>query len=162
MSLPDGVYSPFTISYRDAGNEISSFSGYGATLTAANFVAKTALFTALVVQTALITLGDRTRASYGTDSILSGAQPTNGAARELKLLVQYRDVTTGEKMTATVPTLDPTIPTYVVNANARDVILIDAPALIDDFVSAFEAFVVNPRTQNAVTVYGLKVVGRRS
>jgi len=163
MSLPNGAYNAFAIAYRDAGNEIGTFGGWGADLTAGNFVAQSTLFDTLVTATDAITLGNRTRNSYATDNIQTGAQPTNGAAREIKLLIQYRDVTTGEKMTSTVPTLDPTVPEYVLNANAKDVIIIPTdPGVLKTFVDAFEAFAINPRTGNAVEVYGLKVVGRNS
>jgi len=160
MALPPGGYQPATVSYRDAGNEIGTASFYGSPLSAGNIVAKTALWATLLTAMDNITLGSRCKDVYNDESIYAYSQPTNGAARELKLLVQYQDVTTGQRFTTTIPTLDPTIPAYVVNLNARDVVVLDDPTEIVDFITAFEAFAVNPITGNAVNVTGLKVVGR--
>lgn len=162
MSLPAGGYQPATIEYLDAGNEIGRMRFYGPDLTAANYDAKVALWATLLSATDALALGNRIRDQYDDESIYLVAQPTNGAARETKLLVQFRDSVTAEKMTCSIPTLDPTIPEYVINANARDVVLLNAPSAVTDWITAFQAFAVNPRTGNSVTVYGLKVVGRNS
>lgn len=160
MSLPPGGYQPASISYRDAGNEIGTMSFYGPDLTAANFDAKVALWSTLLTKTDALVLGRRSRDQYDDESIYAYGQPTNGAAREIKLLVQYQDAVNGQQMTTSIPTLDPTIPVYVNNINARDVVVIDEPTAITEWITAFEAFAVNPRTGNGVTVTGLKVVGR--
>lgn len=160
MPLPPGGYQPASISYLDAGNEIGTQRFYGASLSAANIVAKVALWATLLTATDALALGNRVKDQYNDESLYAVSQPTNGAAREMKLLVQFKDATTGEKMTTTVPTLDPALPEYVINVNARDVILTTSPSEITDYITAFEAFAVNPRTGNAVTVIGLKVVGR--
>lgn len=160
MPLPAGGYQPATISYLDAGNEIGTMRFYGPDLTAANFDAKVALWATLLSATDALTLGERIKDQYDDESLYAVNQPTNGAARETKLLVQYEDVTNGQKMTATIPTLDPTIPEYVVNVNAKDVIVTTSPSAITAWIAAFEAFAINPRTGNAVNVTGLKVVGR--
>jgi len=162
MPLPAGSYQPAEISYLDAGNEIGSCRFFGSELTEGNFTAKIALWATLLTSMDAITLGARKKDVYNDESLYNVAQPTNGAAREIKLLVQYKDATTGEAMTTTIPTLDPTIPEYVVNINASDVVVMNSPTEITDFITAFEAFAVNPRTGNAVTVSGLQVVGRSS
>lgn len=162
MSLPAGSYQPAVIEYLDAGNEVGKMRFYGAPLTAANIVAKTADWGGLVAAADGLALGNRIRDQYADDSHYVVSQPTNGAARETKLLIQYRDSVTGEKMTTTLPTLDPTIPQYVINANARDVVIMTAPSAIVNFKTAFEGFAVNPRTGNSVVIYGLKVVGRNT
>jgi len=160
MSLPAGGYQPAEISYLDAGNEIGSARFYGAILTAGNFVAQTGLWATLLTATDAITLGARKKDVYNDESLYNVDQPENGAAREFKLLVQFVDGTTGERMTTSIPTLDPTIPSYVLNINAKDVVRVDEPASIADWIEAFEAFAKNPRTGNAVEVIGLKAVGR--
>jgi len=162
MSLPTGSYSPFEIAFKDAGNEIGRFSGYGKLITAANHDAQVTAFGNLQTAAQALVLGAKTRTQYASEGIFNAPQPTNGAAREVKLLVQYEDATNHKRFTATLPTLDPTIPVYVLNVNARDVIQIDSPQAITDFIDAFEAFVVNPETGNACAVLGLKVVGRNS
>lgn len=160
MPLPPGSYQPADISYLDAGNEIGVMSFYGPDLTAGNIEAKVALWATLLTATDALVLGERIRDRYDDLSLYNVAQPTNGAAREVKLLVQYADGTTGEKFTTSIPTLDIAIPDYVINVNARDVVALDSPTAITDWITAFQAFAVAPRTGNAVTVVGLKVVGR--
>jgi len=160
MGLPAGSYQPAEISYLDAGNEIGTCRFFGTILTAGNIVAKTALWATLLTATDAITLGTRKKDVYNDESLYTVVQPTNGAARETKLLVQFQDVTTGEQLSTSIPTLDPTVPSYVINKNARDVVELDTPTEIADFIDAFEAFAVNPRTGNAVSVIGLQVVGR--
>jgi len=160
MPLPPGGYQPASISYLDAGNEIGTMRFFGAELNAGNFAAKIALWATLLTATDALALGARKKDVYNDESIYSVSQPTNGAMRESKLLVQYSDNTTGEKFTTTIPTLDPTKPAYVQNVNAKDVVQLDTPTEVTDWITAFEAFAVAPRTGNAVTVKGLKVVGR--
>ncbi len=160
MSLPAGSYQPATISYLDAGNEIGTASFFGAIISAANFTAKVALWATLLTATDALCFGARKKDVYNDESLYTVAQPENGAARETKLLVQYSDNTTGEKYTTSIPTLKPALPTYVINVNAKDVVLLTEPTEITDWIAAFEAFAVAPRTNNAITVDGLKVVGR--
>lgn len=160
MSLPPGGYQPANISFRDAGNEIGTMGFYGPELNAGNFAAKTALWDTLLDKTDDLVLGRRSKDVYNDESIYAYGQPTNGAARELKLLVQFQDTVTGERMTTSIPTLNPGIPSYVVNINARDVVELDTPSQVVDWITAFEAFAVNPRTGNSINVTGLKVVGR--
>lgn len=160
MALPAGSYTPAEMSYKDAGNEIGRVHFYGPDITAANHDAKVALWATLLTATDALTLGARVSDRYDDESLYDEDQPINGAAREMKLLVQFKDAVNGQKLTLTIPTLDPTIPEYVQNVNARDVVVMDSPAAITDWIAAFEAFAVNPRTKNAVVVYGLKVVGR--
>lgn len=161
MSLPAGAYSGWEVSYMDAGNEISSCRGFAVLLTAGNFAAQSTLFTDFVTAMDAIVLGDRTRNQYATDNIQVATQPTNGAAREIKLLVQMQNSTSGRRFTFTVPTLDPALPEYVQNINARDVIEVASPTEIADFVTATNAFVRDPfNVAQACAVIGLKVVGR--
>jgi len=162
MALPAGSYQPASISYLDAGNEIGTMTFYAPVISAANFTANVALWATLLTATDALTLGARKKDVYNDESLYLVAQPTNGAARETKLLVQFQDATTGERMTTTIPTLDPTIPDNVVNINAKDVVELATPAAVADWITAFEAFAVNPRTNNAVTVVGLQVVGRNN
>jgi hypothetical protein len=158
--LPAGSYQPAEISFLDAGNEVGTCRFFGSILNAGNMVAKTALWAALLTATDEITLGARKKDIYNDETLYLVSQPTNGAARETKLLVQFMDSTTGERMTTSIPTLTPTLPLYVVNINARDVVRMDAPTEIVDFIGAFNDFAVNPRNGNATVVVGLEVVGR--
>lgn len=161
MSLPAGSRSPATISYLDAGNEIGVAKFHGKTITAANHDAQVALWSTLLSATDAITLGARLKDTYNDETTYLVSKPTNGAAREYKLLVQMRNSVTGRRWTFTVPTLDPTVPSFIDNISARDAIELTTPQAIADFITAVEAFVVDPLAEaNAVAVIGLKAVGR--
>lgn len=149
--------TPARISGIDAGNEAWSFGFFGAVLSAANWAAKQALFATLVTATDALILGAKKTAQYGDRTNYAYAQPTNGAAREIALSLQCKDGTTQERLSYRLPTLDPTIPVYILNVNARDAIDPLTPAAMVDFIAAFEAIAVNPRTGNALGVYGVKV-----
>jgi len=159
--LPSGSYQPWEIAYLDGGNETGRAQGYAQILSAANFVAQTAKWDTFLGAMDLITLGARAKDRYNDESQYTVSQPTNGAAREIKLLVQCRNTVTGRKFNFTVPTIDPTAVEYIINVNARDVVDPTSPVNIVDFIDATEAFVVDPLSpSDAVAVIGLKVVGR--
>jgi len=164
MGLAPGTQNKATISIRDAGNEIGTFSCVGADITAANRDAQEALFTALVTATAALTLGAITKTSYISQTTQATTQPTDGAARELKLLVQYQvtsGANTGARWNTTVPCLDPSKVSYVQNINAKDVVDPSVGTELLAFIDAFEGFAVDPANgTGAVEVVGLKVVGR--
>lgn len=149
---------PASLSLRDAGNEAATFLIYGAVLTAGNFAAQQTAWGLVVTDAMALVLGAKATTNYGNKIDYIWDQPTNGAAREIALLVQGMDAVTGQRLTAKLPTLDPTIPAYVENINARDVILTDSPTAIATFVTDLEAFWKNPYTGNSMTVRGLKVV----
>jgi len=157
MPIGATLGTPATLSLRDAGNEATSFQVWGAILTAANYAAQTALFDTLVTQAMDLVLGAKASTNYGNKVDFVWAQPENGAAAEIALSVSYRDATTGQKFTAKLGTLDPAIPDYVVNVNAKDVVQLTSPAVIVDFITAFDAFAKNPYTGNACEVIGLRV-----
>ncbi len=165
MSLPTGSYNPAEISFRDAGNEIGRFSCYGALVTGGtdgNFDAQNTLWTAVQTKIAAITLGAKVKAVYSAEVLFTNAQPTNGAARETKLLVQFQNSVDGRSLSATIPTLNPapTIVHYVVNKNVKDAILLTEPTVITDVITALQNFCVDPLTGDPLTVVGLRVVGR--
>lgn len=155
--MPVGTSSPAVIGFADAGNEKATFRVFGIPLTAGNFVAQQALWTTLKAKVSAIVLGAVTFTEYGNKITELWAQPTNGAAREIKLLVQMKDTTTGERFTASIPTVDPTIPVYVVNVNAKDIVDPTTPTSIVDLATAINAFAISPITGNALEVIGLKV-----
>lgn len=157
--MPSGVASEglASLSLLDAGNERGTFKVFGVPLTAANFVAKEALWSTLVDAAMALVLGAKIKTQYGNITNFIAAVPTNGAAREIALTVRYIDTTTGQKFTAKLPTLDPTIPDYLVNASVKDAVLLSSPTEIVDFITAFNAFAINPYNGNATAVYGISV-----
>jgi len=170
---PFGNYGDWSISYLDAGNETGTMSGVARVVQGddddSNIATQIALWDTFVTRSNALKLGDLTKAEYVFTNTSSADQPTNGANRELKLLVQYQNTTTGKRYKLTLPTLNGTIPVYVENVNARDVIRMDTPTAITQFITAFNAFVVDPQIPNiagayavdpTIEVIGLKVVGR--
>lgn len=163
-----GVYQDGSISFVDAGGEIGTMNFSSTVITEDNIVAQSALFDTFVAAAETLTLGNVTKVQWVNTEILPNTRPTNGAARETKLLVQYQNTQTGKRYTMTLPTLNPVLPVYSDNINAIDVVLTSTPAAITGFIVAFNAFVKDPSVPlalvgdiaPAVTVVGLKVVGR--
>jgi len=173
MSRPAGLYGDFSITLMDAGNEAGILKGTARAVVGAdddsNIDTQVDLFDAFLTRVDALALGVTARQQYVNENTVAWTQPTNGAARETKLLVQYRCTATGKRYTLTLPTLNPTLPIYVLNINAKDVIRMDTPSEITTFVTAFNNFVVAPdipsvagvyATDPACVVVGLKVVGR--
>lgn len=150
--------SPALVSGIDAGNEAWSLGVFGKVLTAGNFVAQEALFSTFVDTSMALVLGAKKTTIYGNEVHFSYVQPTNGAAREIALGIQCKDATTQERFSYRLPTLDPTIPVYIANINAKDAVDPTTPSAIVDFLTAWDAFVVSPITGNALDVIGIKVV----
>lgn len=157
-----GSYQPATISLVDAGAERTSVRFFGKIITAANHDAQIALWSGasgVVDSVMAVVLGAKRKTFYGDGIYFLWDTPTNGAAREIALEVQMKDATTGELFTYRLPTVDPTIPDYVINNQARDTILLTSPASIVDLLTALDAFCVNPEIPaNALTSVGLRVV----
>jgi len=164
MGLTPGTRAKASISFRDAGNEIGRFSCTGPDLAAGTLAANEALWATLVAAAGALTLGAVTKQQYSNEVTQATTQPTNGAAREIKLLIQYQVSTganTGARWTCTLPTLDTTLVSYVINVNAKDVVDPTVGTELLAFIAAFEAFAVDPvNGTGEVIVVGLKVVGR--
>jgi len=164
MGLAPGTRQKASASYRDAGNEIGNFSCYGPVITDENYDAATALWATLLSTADALALGARTKDVYNDTTSYATTQPTNGAAREIKLLIQYQvtsGANTGARWNATLPTLDTTLVSYVININAKDVVDPSVGTELLAFIAAFNAFAVDPvNGTGAVAIVGLKVVGR--
>lgn len=149
--------SPAFISGIDAGNEAYSFSLFGALLDDTNWVDQQALWATLITKATALQLGAKRTTSYGNEVHYTYSQPTNGAAREIALALQCKDTTTQERWSYRLPCINPATPTYVLNNDAKDVVRLDVPTAITDFITAFNAFAVSPTTGNAINIYGLRV-----
>lgn len=161
--LPSGSYQPWEIAWLDGGNEVGRAQGYSEELNAGNFVAQSAKWDTFLGAADALTLGARLRDRFNDETTYTVAQPTNGAAREFKLLVQCRNNVSGRKFNFTIPTLNPAAIEYVININAQDVLKLDSPSAVVDFIDATEAFVRDPnQPASAITVIGLKAVGRNN
>jgi len=166
MALPAGIYQPVEISFRDAGNEIGTMRFYGALIAdsddAGNVEELNTAMAAFLTKAGAVANGALQKAVYVHEHLYTTTQPTNGAAREIKLLIQFQDNTTGKAYTTTLPTLNPDIPVYVINKNVKDAVRTDTPTAITDLITAFQNLAKAPETGNAVTVVGLRVVGRNN
>jgi len=161
MPVPGvGSYSPASITYYDQKKQKGSFGCFGVLLTAANFTAQRALFATLVTKTNAITLGVEIANYYGVETLFLENLPGNTAVRQNKFLVRFKDNTTAQKLTATIPTADLSAVTLLTGAG--DNINLTTPAAVTEWITAFQAFAVNPITGNPVTVYGMSFVGRTS
>lgn len=174
MSDVNGFYQDWLLSFKDAGNENTSTGGRAQVIAAdgSNVAAQQALFETFYAAAQALLLGNPDGRRYISTQVQNAAIPTNGAARELKLQVFYRNPTTGGKHTMTFGTLNPNAVTYINNVGARDAISMTTPAPVVTFINAFNAFVVDPDVAAAsigvpltgadVVVTGLKVVGRNT
>jgi len=164
MGLAPGTRAKGSISIRDAGNEIGRFSCTGPDLAAGTIAANEALWATLVSAVGALTLGAVQKQQYSNEVTIATTQPTDGAAREIKLLVQYQvtsGANTGARWNTTVPCLDTTKVSYVINVNAKDVVDPTVGEELLVFIDAFEAFAVDPANgTGTVGIVGLKVVGR--
>jgi len=175
MSRPIGLYGDWSLSYLDAGNETGNVRGTARVVVGddddSNIATQIALWDDFVTKTNALVLGSLEKAEYVNTAIALSTPPTNGAARELKLLVMYSCTATGKRYTLSIPTLSPTIPLYVQNVSVRDAVRVDSPVAISSFITSFNAFVIAPdipwngtayATDPACTVLGLRVVGRNN
>ncbi len=174
MGRVAGYYGDWSMTFRDAGNEYSSFSGTAIAIdgddNSSNLGAQQGLWATFISATNALVLGNPSKRSYYVTQDIAAALPTNGAARETKLMVIYQCTATGKRYNMTLPTLNPTIPLYVDNISVKDAVRTDSPSTITAFIAAFNAFVVAPdipsngdgvyATNPACTVVGLRVVGR--
>lgn len=152
--------NPATISLRDAGNEIGTVRLFGADIDAANLDAQDAKWDALAVLILAMQLGNMTQNTYINHTTYSTVQPTNGAARELKLLIQGQSAA-GKKATFTIPCLDVSKVHYVQNINAKDVVLLSEPTAMTALITALNGFWVDENDNtDPMAVVGAKVVGR--
>lgn len=174
MSRPVGSYGDFSMRFYDAGNEFTSMKGVAKLVMedGSNAEDQLALFGTLRAAVIAVVLGDYVGSSYISTQETAYARPTNGANRETKLLVQYKNVASGKRFTLTIPTIDPTIPVYIDNINAKDVVSMSTPASIVTLINALNAFIIDPQSPGNPTagtyaygdptceVIGLQVVGR--
>lgn len=175
MSLGNGTFHPSSITYWDKSKELSSLRVYGRVVTATivsaavvNFTQQSTDWAALVAASNALVYG-LIRSAQWVNEVITNANPAQGdinqlANRETKLLVQSIDATTQKRLTATLPTINLSLVTYL--PQAGDFVAITtaqgAGTEVTDFIDAYEAYAVNPETGNALTVIGLKVVGRNN
>jgi len=163
MALYVGTSSPFEASFRDKGGEVGTFSVTGLPIDADTFDDNQALRVTFVAKLVAATLGVLIYSDYG--GMKTVVNPISKAAsasaqRENKVLVRYHDVTLLERMTATIPTIN--LPGLSFETDAKDFVALGTPTFISELVTAWQAFVVNPRNNALTIIDSIEYVGRNS
>lgn len=135
---PAGSRAKGSISYLDAGGERGAFSVFLPVIDAENLEDQAGFWATLLTAADALTLGNRIKDTYIDESIYAVARPTNGAARELALKCIFRSAATGQTWEALLPTLDPSVVSYISNYGAKDVVNI-ATGAVATFVTAINA-----------------------
>lgn len=154
-----------TETLRDDSGEITSHHVYTGEITAVSLPGLLTQIGAYRTAVEGITLGIVAKESWGEDTVVSNATPTNGAAREYKLLVQYQGATTEKPYTLTIGTVDPSV--IVRLPGGGDAVAFEAAngasAAIQAWVTAFEAMAKAPDDEaESVVVVGMRTVGRNT
>lgn len=161
-----GSRQPTVWTQRDVSGESTTHIVYADEITA---VSLPGLLTNLgAYQTALlgITNGVLAKTSWGEETIVSNAKPTNPAVhRESKLLVQYQGLTTQKPYTLTIGCVD--FATLVFLPGAGDAVAFEAAngatAAMQAFVAAFETLASAPDNEaEGVEIVGMRFVGRNT
>lgn len=174
MALGNGTYHRSHITFWDKSKEKSTFEVYGVPVTATyvdpdvvNFTAQSVAWAALYDAAVDMVLG-LPYAQQWVNEVIINANPAQSAIdqsaiRESKLLIQYINQTTQRQLTATLPTINLELLTYL--PQAKDFVAITAGqgagAEVVAFVAGFEGYARDPNApSNLISVVGLKVVGR--
>jgi len=149
--------SKATLTFLDASHESSPVSVTSVALTAANFDAQAAAFTAFRAAVEGLSLGTAQRWSLAQVTDGSNSLPASPyAQRELKWLVTYTGNTSGKNFQIEIPAPDLT-DNRVPGTDIADPTSADWVA----FISAFEAFAKSPdNPTEAITFVSARMVGR--
>jgi len=132
--LAAGTRQQGTWSYVDAGAQRNSGRMWLPVITAANQVAQSGFWTALLAALDGLSLSVRVRDKYVDDTTYPNVPPTNGAANEVALKMIFRNSTTGQTWESYLPGLDVSKISYDTNYGAKNVVLMtgtEVVALID-------------------------------
>lgn len=147
-----------TFTFLDYSNEKSNVRIYNGAITPASLAGYLTEFGALRTALDGITLGTIHKEAWiGDDTLLSNSLPASPLAqRELKWLVTYRDTTSQNLYTITIPTADPT-GRLVPGTDLADL----TEAGMAAFVTAFEQTARSPEADtHNVEVMTIRLVGR--
>lgn len=160
-----GTTQQSTFSFRDRTGETGTHTVSATPLTAANFDAQNTAEGEYYDALNQIALGVLTKEQLSIVIINSNALPaSNAAQRENKLLVRYRDNVTEQEYTTTIPTIDTSLLTFLPGGGDAVAFTLSngAGSAITNFVTAFQDYVKAPDTGNAVTITGMRFVGRNT
>jgi len=160
---PIGSVHKSSITYGDATEETSTLEIFNGAITALTIAGFLSAFGDFQDKTDAISLGVRRKQSWTGDlTTVSNDWPTDASAqREAKLRVTYRDTTTEEEFSLTVPCIKFSVLNFV--PGGGDAVIFagaGASTEITEWVTSFEALAKSPRTPaNAVEVVGMRFVG---
>jgi hypothetical protein len=153
-----------TLTFVDKTGEPSTMTVFNDAITAVSLPGYLANLTDFRAKTNAITLGDNKRNTWvgdADDNAVDLAAQSNYSQRENKLLVTYKDTTTNEEYTLTIPTIDLSKLAFI--PGAKDAVPLDASAEIIAWITSFETLASPPEAPgNAVEVLKLRFVGRNS
>lgn len=158
-----GTRQPIGIQYLDYSGERKSiqnlFSGELTIVSLPGFLTNLA-----ALETALdaVTLGTRSRSSWGAETVISNTRPTDKDAQiETEMLVYCQDATTEQPFSFRIPTVDYTAFNYA-DPPAGDMVIISgagATAATTALVTAIQTIARAPwDDSHLVTVLGMRVV----
>lgn len=156
-----GNYNPMTIQYRDYSGEVKSIRGYGDEITALTLPDFLTDFGTLQAAFDGVTLGVRSKQSWGEESVISNDNASQKDAQiETELLVRCQSATTQKPWSFRIPTVDYTAFNYA-TAPAGDQVIIagaGASAATTALVNAIEAMWYHPDNGELLEVVGMEVV----
>lgn len=157
-----GGRQPVTIQYLDYSGEVKSVRGYAGEITAVSLPGFLTAFGALQTALDAVTLGTRSKQSWGEETVVSNTRPSDKDAQiETELLVRVRGATSEAPWSFRIPTVDYTAFNYA-SPPAGDQVIISgagATAATTALVSAIEALLKMPDDETeAVVVVGMEVV----
>lgn len=157
-----GGRQPMTIQYRDYSGEVATIRGYSGEITAVSLAGFLADFGDLQTALDAVTLGVRSKQSWGEETIVSNARPGDKDAQvETRMLVRLLGATTEAPWSFIIPTVDYTAFNYA-DPPAGDQVIISgagASAATTTLIDAIEAVMKMPTDETeAVVVVGMEVV----
>lgn len=157
-----GTVNPVGIQYRDYSAETRSIRLYSGEITAVSLPGFLTLLGDLETALDAVTLGVRSKGSWGAETYVSNDRPTAKDAQiETELLVRVQGATTERPWSFRIPTVDYTAFNYADPPAADQVIISGAGASVatTNLVDAIEALCKMPDDPTeAVVVVGMNVV----
>lgn len=154
---------PISYGILDQSDEVGTMTVYTGPITVGTIGSYLSQWGALKTAINALVLGAPKRETLVIDSTdFAPVRPTNTMAqREFGLRVSYRGNTTGKKYSVTIPSYDGSKITAL-----KDEVIITAPGVTSEvtaFINAFQTLCKSPDDDTeAVTVLGIKIVGRNS
>lgn len=157
-----GGRQPVTVQYLDYSGEVKTIRMYAGELTAVSLPGFLAGFGDVQLALDAVTLGTRSKTSWGEETIVSNTRPTDKDAQvETEMLVRLQGATSEQPFSFRIPTVDYTAFNYASPPAGDQVIISGAGAstATTNLIAALEALLRTPWDEaEAVVVVGMEVV----